>query len=295
MNKSAYTLILLALAQSCQNKSFDYLEQSPPGPTQQVFAPGLVSLPDQEEFGSVFSKDGKEFFYGVSINDKAETRMMRYEDGAWMAPQPILIHDLYSYNDPFLSPEQDRLFFISNMPLEGAGEKKDYDIWYVQREGSGWSKPINAGSNINSNKNEYYISFTDKGTMYFSSNGGTTADTNENYDVYMAKKENGDFLPRVRLDDAVNTTEYEGDVFVAPDESYLIVCSMRPGGFGRGDLYVSFKAPDGTWTMAKNMGSEINKERTEYCPFVSADGKYFFYTGQQDIHWINADIINQLK
>jgi hypothetical protein len=30
------------------------------------------------------------------------------------------------------------------MPLDGVGAKKDYDIWYIERRGDKWSKPINA-------------------------------------------------------------------------------------------------------------------------------------------------------
>jgi Tol biopolymer transport system component len=229
----------------------------------------------------------------VSINGKAETRMMRFADGTWSSPQVILSHNQFSYNDPFLSPDQSKLFFISDRPLDSAGQKKDYDIWYVLREGTGWSQPINAGSNINSGKNEYYISFTDDGTMYFSSNEGTTG--GDDYDIYTSKSVNGEFLPRIKLGDPINTVHYEADVFVAPDESYVIFCSMRPGGIGRGDLYISFKGTDGNWMTAKNMGGDINKEKTDYCPFVSPDGKYFFYTSQLDIHWVDTSIIEELR
>ena len=34
---------------------------------------------------------------------------------------------------------------------------------------------------------------------------------------------------------------------VKPDESYVVFASGRPGGFGQGDLFVSFRQPDGAW------------------------------------------------
>ena len=97
------------------------------------------------------------------------------------------------------------------------------------------------------------------------------------------------------LDSTINTTGYEADIFVAPDESYLIFCSIRDDSFGRGDLYISFKKPNGDWTKAVNMGEEINTENYEYCPFVTKDGKYFLYTSNQDIYWVSTEIINELK
>ena len=105
----------------------------------------------------------------------------------------------------------------------------------------------------------------------------------------------GAFLPPVRLDAAVNTNGYEADVFVAPDASYLIFCSTREGGLGRGDLYISFKNANGGWSKAVNMGPSINTPHYEYCPFVSKDGNYLFYTSQQDIYWVSTEIIEVLR
>jgi hypothetical protein len=159
------------------------MNQVPPGITPAIFAPGTVSMPDQFEFGAVFSKDRNEFYYSVSINSKAETRMMKFENGGWTSPVTILVHDVYSYNDPVLSPDEKKLFFISDRPLTAQGPKKDYDIWYIERKSGKWTEPVNAGKNINSEKNEYYMSFTKNGKMYFSSNIGDKEGKN-NYDIY---------------------------------------------------------------------------------------------------------------
>ena len=51
----------------------------------------------------------------------------------------------------------------------------------------------------------------------------------------------------------------------------------RPDGLGSGDLYISFKE-NGQWTKAKNLGKGINSAQFEYCPMMSPDGKYFFWT-----------------
>lgn len=296
--RSSLVLCMLSVklfGQSTAKISPAYLQQEPPGMTPQVFAPGLVSLQDQHEFGSVFSADGKTFFYGVDTEGKAEIRYMQFESGAWTKPERLIFGETYSYNDPFLSPDETKLFFISDMPLDGSGDKKDYDIWYVERKGNEWSAPINAGKNINTEHNEYYISFTQEGSMYFSSNKGTTQENRMNYDIYQSAYKDGMFQKAQPLSDVINTGAYEADVFVAPDASYLIFCGDRAEGYGRGDLYVSFKNTDGTWTKAKNMGDAINTPAHELCPFVSADGKYFFYTSNRDIYWVDARVIHALR
>ncbi|HAS43537.1 MAG TPA: hypothetical protein DCS93_23860 [Microscillaceae bacterium] len=285
-------LTILLLSPIYNTFAQKYLGQTPPGLQPKVFAQGLISLPGESDFGSVFSKNGKEFFYATEPGGKAEIRYMHQQYGQWTKPRTIVSHPQYGCNDPFLSPDEKRLYFISEQPKKGKKTKRNYDIWYVQRTGKGWSAPINAGPNINSDKNEYYISFTQSGTMYFSSNKKGSA--KGSFDIYAAKQRNGQFMKPKRLGDAVNTPYYEADVFVAPDESYLIFCAQRPGGKGRGDLYVSFKQKDGSWTKSKNIEA-INTASHELCPFVTADGKYLFYTSKQDIYWVDAKVIEQYR
>jgi hypothetical protein len=299
MKKNKYIAIALGFI-FCLTKSYaqppdpKYFNELPPGTTPKIFAPGKVSRENEFEFGAIFSNNNNEFFYGVEINGKTETRMMKFENESWRQPVKILSHEVYSYNDPFLTPDNKRLFFISDRSLSGTGPKKDYDIWYIQRQPAKWSEPRNAGKNINSDKNEYYISFTKTGKMYFSSNKQDNTG-NSNYDIYSADMKNGEFQPSIKLGPAINTSAYEADVFVAPDESYVVFAANRPGGLGSGDLYVSFRQQNGTWTPSKSLGNTINTVTDDFCPYVSADGKYFFYASKGDIYWVSTDVIKKLR
>ena len=272
----------------------EYMGQEPPRLTAKLFAPNVIST-EESEFGCVFNKAGTEFYYAVDVNGKNEIRYSQMIDNQWSAPEIILSHERYGYNDPFLSNDENRLYFISKRALDGVGALKDVDIWYVEKTEDGFSEPINAGPAINSADNEYYISFTKDGTLYFSSNVNAPEGQKGDYDIYYSKSVEGVFQKSVALGKAINTEAYEADVFIAPDESYMIFCSTRANGFGRGDLYISFKNPDKTWTTAVNMGNAINTTNYEYCPFVTKDGKYLFYTSNQDIYWISSDIIKHIK
>ena len=271
-----------------------YFNQVSPGTTPMIFAPDKVSMTDQFEFGAVFSKDRSEFYYGVYANGKAETRMMKFENGSWTSPIAILIHDVYSYNDPFLTPDEKKLFFISDRPLSGEGPKKDFDIWYIERQSGKWSEPINAGKNINSEKNEYYISFTKDGKMYFSSNVGDKEGKN-NYDIYSSEFRLGEFQSSAKLASGVNSPHYEADVFVSPDESYLVFAADRPGGLGSGDLHVSFRDTNGNWTAARSLGNTVNTETDDFCPYITPDGKYLFYASRGDVYWVSTEVIKKLR
>ncbi len=271
-----------------------YLGEKPPGKKPKIFAKGLISV-EEYEFGCVFNREGNEFYYGVDVGGRSEIRFTEMIDGRWTKPKVVLDHDVYGYNDPFLSPDEDRLYFISRQPLTGKGERKpDHDIWYVKKEGNGWSEPINPGVPINTAANEYYISFTKSGGMYFSSSRPRKGEEEGSQDIFFAAFENGVFQEPVRFGSAINTEHYEADVFVDPDEDYMIFCSTRQVGLGRGDLYISFRNSDASWTQAQNMGSAINTVNHELCPYVTPDGKYFFYTSNEDIRWVSTAVFEDL-
>src|SRR5688500_16010389 len=130
--KKNYALFLIffvcVTGSNAQEPDPKYFNQIPPGTTPAIFAPGKVSTPGQFEFGAVFTKERSEFYYGVEINGKAETRMAKFisknpdgKSGSWTSPVAILVHNVYSFNDPFLTPDEKKLFFISDRPLDGQG------------------------------------------------------------------------------------------------------------------------------------------------------------------------------
>ena len=94
-------------------------------------------------------------------------------------------------------------------------------------------------------------------------------------------------------------------VLVAPDESYLIVSSGRPGGFGQGDLYISFRDEDGDWRQPVNLGESINSEQVDFCPMVTPDGKYLFFsrrwgaswdeTTRCEVFWVDVRVLDRFR
>ncbi|MEM7308005.1 MAG: serine hydrolase [Planctomycetota bacterium] len=270
-----------------------YLGLSPVGLVPEVFAPGVISLEDRYEYGCAISQDGRQVFFGVAGGDRAEIRYVEYAEGQWSADRPLLPDAAFSFNDPFLSSREDRLYFISDAALTGTARKSDHDIWYVARTAEGWSTPIHGGAVLNTPFEEYFVSLTDEGTLYFSSNRPSEEGSRSpgGFDLYASPADAGAFGPARKLPAALNTKNYEADVFVAPDESYVVFCSTRPDGLGRGDLYISFREAGEGWSTARRLGREINTEGHELCPFVSRDGEYFFYTSNEDLYWVDADIL----
>ena len=189
-----------------------------------------------------------------------------------------------------------RMYFGSTRPVKGI-KQDDFKIWYVERVGSGWSEAKYLESPINEGKRALYPTVSKKGTMFFQA---IRKDVIGEREIYYSELVNGKYTEPVHLGTEINSKYGEGDVLIAPDESYMIVNSNgRPDVIGRGDLYISFKKRDGTWTKLENMGDKINTTETDYCPMLSPDGKYFFFTsgktGNGDIYWVDAKIIQELK
>ncbi|MEL7377588.1 MAG: hypothetical protein AAFN65_11565, partial [Bacteroidota bacterium] len=62
---SVLAALLACSTINCQSASerFNYLGQEPPSLQPKVFAPGIISVDDEYEFGSVFNQDVSRFFY----------------------------------------------------------------------------------------------------------------------------------------------------------------------------------------------------------------------------------------
>ena len=136
---------------------------------------------------------------------------------------------------------------------------------------------------------------TKSGNLYFNSQRGGQG-TN---DIFCSKFNDGKYTPAKKLPAPINTEYREFDAYVSPDEDMILFSSTRPGGSGWSDIYISFKKTDGSWSDPENLGKEINSPWSEYGSMISPDGKYFFYTsnknGSEDIYWISAKFIEELK
>jgi peptidoglycan-associated lipoprotein len=89
---------------------------------------------------------------------------------SWSEPKNLeILPDSMVAAHPAISKDGLVLYFVSDMP-GGFGSK---DIWLVTRPGENesWSKPTNAGPDINTRGDELFPYVREDGTLYFSSDG----------------------------------------------------------------------------------------------------------------------------
>jgi hypothetical protein len=269
-----------------------YFGQQPPGLQAEVFAPGIISLNNRYEYGFDFSTDARQFAFTITNSgwDYFEV-LYTYidEDGHWVEPHtPPFCETLVQSMYPCFSSDGQKVFVVA--PLY-QGPPWNSDIFVSKRTADGWSTPVNLGEPINSSGMEYRPSITDNQTLYVLSNRAGNGG-----DIYRSPLMDSEYSVIEKVGFPISTEHPEGSPFIAPDESYIIFESGRPGGFGQNDLYISFRREDGSWDPAVNLGPQVNTDGIEDSGFITDDGKYFFFCSrvayvtniQTDIYWMDS-------
>lgn len=256
-----------------------YFGQLAPGDTPVMFAPGIVST-NTGEWSMAFTPDGLEVFFGLAEEDAAFIlHSIADERGVWTEPAIAAFSGEFNDFDLTMSPDGNRLYFTSNRPPVAGGATLEHpDIWYVDRTDTGWGEPVHIPAPINTDRRELYPSESRDGFIYFF---GSRPEGFGSSDLYRAPYRDGQFGEPENLGPNVNTKAGEGDASISPDGDYLIFTSTRETGLGKGDLYVTFRLDGGGWSPPVNLGETTNTEHLEFCPAISRDGKYLFFTSNR--------------
>jgi hypothetical protein len=299
-----------------------YLGQKRPGPTPEIFAPGILSL-GFHEHSIAISPDGKEIFFVAASSDFSRYLIMttRLKSGVWTRPEVAAFSGGRNDGAPAFSPDGKRLYFSSRRPRPASGTSADdFDIWYVERKDDSWTDPANLGGPINTEKNEVNPSVMSDGTIYYQridKLGGLV------WDLYVSPWRNGTYGVPEKLPAPVNTEANEAGPCIAADGSYLLFQSNRPGGYGVMDLYITYRTKNGAWSEPVNLGDKINSPFSDWGPVLSPDGKYLFFgsfrnvqplapesreyfeymtsrlgtpsPGKGTLYWVEAKIIDALR
>ncbi len=232
-----------------------------------LFEPGIIAVPGA--FAVTFSPDGKTAYFSES---GSALMTSRFENGRWSTPEALGFSGRNTDIFPFLSADGSQLLFTSSR--ERPGQPPGLVLWAADRAGNGWSEPRDIGAPVNSGvMMNGSGSFAANGTLYYAAR---RLDSKTRLDLYRARREGQRFAEPEDLGPIINSSADERELFVAPDETYLIFTSDRPGGFGASDLYISIRK-DGAWTTPRNAGPKINSAGPECCATVSPDGRKLYF------------------
>ncbi len=197
------------------------------------------------ESTSVVSKDGTKMFFtrnnfldGKKYKDQnGVIRLKIYSaeliNGEWTNILELPFNsDSYSIAHPILSPDEKKLYFVSDMP-QTRGES---DIFMTEIIGDGTYGPIiNLGNNINTQARETFPFITNDGILYFSSDGHQGLG---GLDIFATKIAFGNYdEPIVNVGKPVNG-KYDDFAFIMDSESKTgYFSSNRIDGLGEDDIY----------------------------------------------------------
>jgi hypothetical protein len=234
----------------------------------------LKEYPSLRDF-TINNTEDEAYFTSQSVLGEVSVIMKIVKNnGKWKKAEVASFSGKHHDLEPFLSADEMKLYFASKRPNDSSADA-NYDIWYVERNDTNnkWSKPINIGSAINSKHNEFYPSIAKNQNLYFTSN---KEDSKGKDDIYFSEFKDGKYQPSYSISKSVNTDGDEYNAFISADESYLIFGAYnRQGGVGSGDLYVSYRNTDNSWSPALRLPEPINSKYMDYCPFVVGETLYF--------------------
>jgi len=264
-----------------------YLGQKPPGMTPELFAPvPLQANPTWFWHGSPsFSPDLNEIYFVKYLKGQNGTEIYRMKkaDQIWGAPEKAMFSSAgYRDNNPFFLGPETLLFYSARF---------GGSICRIEKPGDPGSQPAAMVLNLPAGKKlGGQFSVTKGGIIYAELSDG---------DLYCRRPMDGKYPIFEKLGVDVNSPSYDFNPFVDPEETILLFCSQRPGGFGKTDIYACFKKADGAWTKAINLGPQFNSAGEEAFPSITPDGKYFFFCREGEFgfnpYWVDIKALESLR
>jgi outer membrane protein OmpA-like peptidoglycan-associated protein/tetratricopeptide (TPR) repeat protein len=193
-----------------------------------------------------FSPDGKKVYF--TRNNISEKKMRRdangiqnlkiyeadvSEKGEWLNEREIALNSKdFSVGHPTLSSDGKTMFFASDMPGGFGGA----DIYSVSLNADGtFGKPVNLGSEINTEGNEMFPCIGSDGYLYFASNGLIGLG---GLDVFVAfPSKSGSFRKATNAGNKINSVNDDFALIFNKDGKSGYFSSNRLTGNGEDDIY----------------------------------------------------------
>ncbi|RDI98674.1 hypothetical protein DVT68_09135 [Dyella solisilvae] len=232
-------------------------------PTPEIFAPGVISGPANED-SAAFTPDGDTVFFDRISWPNAVILVSHKINDVWTSPQIAPFSGQWLDHDPAMAPDGSFLIFSSNRPDAEGGKPLDAvmangkvspgsggHLWRVNRQGNGWGKPARLPDSVNSSTRTYAPSIAADGSVYFQRPGG-----DGDFRLFRSQYRDGHYLPPVAvpLGDAA---AHKLDPAIAPDESFIVFDANFTGKDDPDRLYIAFREGE-AWGKPIDLGPVIN-------------------------------------
>jgi hypothetical protein len=183
---------------------------------------------------------------------------------------------------PWITSDEQTVFFTSRRK-GGHTMQVESDGYYSSDCYSGsvldgkWDKAKNLGNLINTNLDEQVVGIKPDGSELVIYVDHIT----ELEDLYISKKKTNGYSKIEKFsENANNAKEYSGSIFDTDDGPILYFVRNDKNSVGQTDIYTARMLPNGMWGIPQNMGHKINTKYREDFPWLSMDGKTFYFASE---------------
>lgn len=181
---------------------------------------------------------------------------------------------------PIISPDGKTLYFCRGGHPENTGPRKEQDIWYSTLGDDGvWTKAVNIGHPLNNVYSNHVQSVTPDGNTLLL--GNSYSFPNNDYAPCITHRTSSGWSKpeKLTIEDFHNFGTYM-ECCLFDDGKVLLMAMQRRETYGGGDIYVSFRNDDGSWTKPMNIGPVINSNKDETSPFLASDGQTLYFSSK---------------
>lgn len=197
-----------------------------------------------------------------------------------------VVNTSYDEYMPFVSADQQRMFFTSRRPGSTGGQKAvdglPYeDVYVCFNKGGEWTKPRPLDAPINGNYHDACVGISPDGQtiyLYKGTNGG---------DIYMTELKGGKWIKPKPFEH--NSEKYDSQVTISPDNKTMLFVSDRSGSK---DIWVCYRTVGGDWSPPHRLGGNVNSPYQEASPFFHTDGKTLFFSSEGHTSMGGLDIFS---
>lgn len=176
--------------------------------------------------------NGGEYRESSDKVNKLKLYTAELQRGTWANVEELpFSNDEFSTGHPAFSPDDKRLYFVSDRP----GGQGGTDLYVVEFNDGTWGKPRNLGAGVNTPGNEMFPFVDAHGHLYFASDGHPTQG---GLDVFFVELRAGQPEGRVQnLGAPINSTDDDFGFITDGDRSRGFFSSNRKRGGADDDLY----------------------------------------------------------
>ena len=195
-----------------------------------------------------------------------------------IGPQVNSVYDEYW---PSITADNQTLVITRLEPIVTQGirstGRKSENFYVSKFENGGWTKAVELGPPINTDRNEGAQSLSADGHfMYYTS--CNRPDGFGRCDIYFSSKLRGTWSFPENIGKPINSGAWEAQPSISADGRSLYFVSNRPGGIGKMDIWKSIMQDDGNWGEPINLGKEVNSPDNEMSPFIHRDNQTLYFS-----------------